>query len=95
MAKNGRPPASVQLFRDAARDQDLPAAIWSILYAMRDTVGRGDMDAVSLKLVEQLVVLERTRIQYGKEGGGEEETEGKSATQVLMEQLRTAQKEGT
>ena len=87
MAKNGRPPGSVRLFRDAALEQDLDGAVWAILYAMRDAVGRGDMDAVSLKLVEQLVILERTRIQYGGDDKGTDEGKEKSATAELLNHL--------
>jgi len=80
MARNGRPPNSVILFREAARDQNLESALWAILYSLKDDIGRGEVSAVALKMVSELVTLEKTKIQYG-------DKKAKAAGKEGLEQL--------
>jgi len=80
MARNGRPPNSVVLFREAARDQNLESALWAILYSLRDDIGRGEVSSVALKMMSELVTLEKTKIQYGNK---KQKEEGESGLEAL------------
>ena len=79
MARNGRPPNSVVLFREAARDQNLESALWAILYSLKDDIGRGEVSAVATKMLSELVTLEKTKIQYGNKKQKEEGEQGLEA----------------
>lgn len=84
MARNGRPPNSVVLFREAVRDQNLESAIWAILYSLKDDIGRGEVDSVALKMMSELVTLEKTKIQYGNK---KQKEEGQSGLEALSKWL--------
>ena len=91
MARNGRPPNSVVLFREAVRDQNLESAIWAILYSLKDDIGRGEVDSVALKMMSELVTLEKTKIQYGSK---QQKADGKEGLEALAAWLHDDDEEG-
>ena len=81
---NGRPPKAVAAFKAAAEEMDVEAAVWSILESQRHDLGRGEVSTSNLKLIQELVSLERARLQYSPKDVKQDEESTHSKLAALL-----------
>ena len=81
---NGRPPKAVASFKAAAEEMDVEKAVWSILESQRHDLGRGEVSSANLKLIQELVSLERARLQYAPKDVKQDEASTHSRLAELL-----------